>query len=222
LALAAHCCEPNNSRHQLTHIKREFLFYVRKIMPSVRIAGRGSPDAISLPEGTAPNSQRTKIWILVPIIVGVLVAAVLIAFVVTKLLRRRQLRQTCEQDPNLTHKKFRRWFKMSAGDRAEEEELQRRAMIDKSLASRSERNSRVDVYRSATTAGEAPLSISFTDGRLDRDDIPGRERSDSTAHESLSDLHVAVPSRSRSPSRSPLLSAHKAPSSATSPAGCPG
>ena len=74
---------------------------------------------------------------LIGIVIGSIILALVLVFAVTYFLRRRRLRQAQTNDPYLSRKEFTRRRKMSKVDRMHEEELERRAIIRKSLASKA-------------------------------------------------------------------------------------
>lgn len=95
-------------------------------------------DVYSAPDTpeSSPESN-SRIWVTVTVVVGsiLLVAAFVTAVLV--FFRRRGYREAKKHNPALSQKEFLRKMKMSAVARQEEDELQRRMMIRKSLASRS-------------------------------------------------------------------------------------
>lgn len=157
-------------------------------------------------ETTHPSDSR--IWVSVLVVVGsILLVAVFVATILLYF-RRRAYREAKNANPSLSHQEFRRWRKMSAADRQKEEEIERRVMIRKSLATRSGEWS--------THFDSRSLDIDENDEHGLREDWKEwearmtRERSDlAYGHPSattLPDLPIPTKYRSRSAIRSPLLS----------------
>lgn len=189
-------------------------------MPSLRSRRR---DAISsVPETPTESSSpsESKPWVTAVIVVGSALLAT--AFVAALFLhfRRRGYRQAKRVDPTLSREQYLRARKMSAADRQKEEELQRNIMIRKSLASRSwDWSSHSDVQSLASQQDATPSGLK--EDWKEWEARMARERSDfENRHPSSSavpDLPIPCPSRSRSPSRSPLLRGQSPPVSQNPP-----
>ncbi|KAM7203372.1 hypothetical protein V8F20_003966 [Naviculisporaceae sp. PSN 640] len=151
-------------------------------------------------------------WITAVIVVGIVVVGGLIMFTVLYLHKRRQYRQAKLRDPYITKGEFIKRRKMSAADIFDEDERQRKAMIRKSLATRSENSldsqfsrtsSRVDVE---SFEMEEEERVNLRDDWKEWEARVQRERALSGEHHPLApELTIPQPTRSRSPSRSPLL-----------------
>ncbi|KAK0715124.1 hypothetical protein B0H67DRAFT_488671 [Lasiosphaeris hirsuta] len=173
-------------------------------------------------EHESDTQNSSLAWIIPTVVVGLVVVTAFLVYALLRYNKCRQFRKEQEKNPYLTPNEFSRRRRMTAQDRAEEEEKQRVIMIRKSLASRSWGSSvgcdsRRTSHISQTSQPNPPY--------MDEDDEPvklkdewkaweaglRRERSVSAErHPAAGDApDVAMPpqsrSRSRSPSRSPLL-----------------
>lgn len=160
------------------------------------------------------------LWMLIGIIGGIVVLAIALAFAATFLLRRRRLRKAQHNDPYLTRKEFTRRRKMSKVDRMEEEELERRAIIRKSLASKtSSRTSQAISERlSIDEDDEAEISPtnSLRDDWKEWEARMQRERSNSVQDHPLLLSRLDIPSQTRS--QSPIRRAAVTSKTASHPA----
>jgi hypothetical protein len=161
--------------------------------------------ALDIPDSSTQSNSR--IWVTVVVVVGsiLLVAALVTAVLV--FFRRRGYREARKHNPALSHKDFLRRRKMTAVARLKEEELQRRIMIRKSLASRSTEwstqfdNESLDIQEH----NESGLKEDWKEweARMQRERPDFAYRHPSMAV--LPELPIPTKSRSPSPSRSPLL-----------------
>lgn len=160
------------------------------------------------------NTDNSAVWITAVIVVGIVVVGGLLMFTVLYLHKRHQFRKARQTDPYITKGEFIKRRKMSAADMFEEDERQRKAMIRKSLATRSmnslessqfsRTSSRVDTESFEMDEEE---TVNLRDDWKEWEARVHRERALSGEHHPLAapELAIPQPTRSRSPSRSPLL-----------------
>ena len=172
------------------------------------------------------NMSPAHIWMLIGIVGGIVVLAIVVAFAMTYLLKRRRLRQAQHNDPYLSHKDFtrrRKRRKMSKAERVQEEELERRAIIRKSLASKTSSRTSQAISERLSMDDEAETSPtnSLKDDWKEWEARLQRERSDSVQDHPLilTRLDMAIPSqtRSQSPSRRAAVISKTASRPATLP-----
>ncbi|OIW31656.1 hypothetical protein CONLIGDRAFT_678122 [Coniochaeta ligniaria NRRL 30616] len=163
------------------------------------------------PEGSTESSPR--IWVTVLVVVGsILLVAAFVAAVLV-FFRRRGYREAKKHNPALSRKEFLRRRKMTAVARQTDEELQRRMMIRKSLAGRSNEwstqfdNESLDIHEHS----EHGLKEDWKEweARMQRERPELACRHPSIA--ALPELPIPTKSSSSSPSRSPLLSGQSPP-----------
>ncbi|CAK7237032.1 transcription initiation factor IIB [Sporothrix bragantina] len=86
----------------------------------------------------APSTAKTmayKTWIVPTTVVGVvLVAAVFSTLLLRRFKKTRSFQRARERDPRLSWNRFVRRWKMSSVQRLEEDELERRMLLQKSVA----------------------------------------------------------------------------------------
>lgn len=183
-------------------------------MPSLRRDEISGPD---LPE--ANDRSESPTWITAVVIAAsILVAAAFITAVLVYF-RRRGYREAIRRDPSLSSEEYVRRRMMSAAALQEEEERQRNIMIRKSLASRSfDWSSQSD--RQSLDADES-MPTGLKEDWKEWEARMRRERSDSVrqhpASSPIPDMPMPKQSRSRSPSRSPLLRGQSPPLSTGPP-----
>ncbi|KAM7216351.1 hypothetical protein V8F06_008273 [Rhypophila decipiens] len=161
------------------------------------------------------NTDSPVMWITAAIVVGIVVIGGLIMFTILYLHKRRQFRKARQRDPYLSKGDFIKRRKMSAADVYEEDEQQRKAMIRKSLATRSMNSLESQFSRTSSRIETESFEMEEETANL-RDDWKAwearvqRERTLSgeqhpLAPELAPELAIPRPTRSRSPSRGPLL-----------------
>lgn len=164
-----------------------------------------------IPEDSTNSNHM--IWVTVVVVVGsILLAAALVAAILV-FFRRRGYREAKKHNPALSHKEFLRRSKMTAAARQTEEELQRRFMIRKSLASRSAEWSTQFDHESLDNHEHNEHSLKEDwkewEARMQRERPEFAYRHPSAAV--LPGLPIPIQSRPDSPSRGPLLSGQSPP-----------
>lgn len=150
----------------------------------------------------SPNATALLITL---IVVGSLSLLVVAGFFLWRSRSEQRYRHASRTDPYLTRKEFKRRSKMSAEQRIEEDELQRRIMIRKSLASRTSTRTQDDVDSEIEVSmAQIPgVRVYHPDERMS----PRRSQSRGRLRALYSEIIPTRKSSSRSPSpdRSPLL-----------------
>lgn len=155
--------------------------------------------------GWSSLPTSTTAILITAIVVCFLVGLSITAFLLYNRRTEQRYRDACKKDPYLSRKEFKRRSNMSATERIKEDELQRRIMIRKSLASR--------------TSSQAQRNNGNYDANVAMSQVENRDKSPADTEQPWSGRQtedvetcreVAPPfrgSRSRSPSldRSPLL-----------------
>ncbi|KAH8886889.1 hypothetical protein GQ53DRAFT_750093 [Thozetella sp. PMI_491] len=178
-------------------------------------------------EPSSPDYDASKAWIVLVAVLGMLVVVIIGIIASFHFYRRRNFQRERSRDPYLTLKEYSRKSKLSLGDRRYEEDVQRHAIIRKSLASRSSvmlsESDAQRISRSSAILSEAevPQRIPPTTDE-DEEEQAGSLRDDwkeweaklqmerqrsGEQHplESSVDLTIPPKSRDHSPSQSPLL-----------------
>ena len=170
---------------------------------------------VSRDSNSSGLSTSTTAILISLVVVGCVALTVIASYLFYNRRSAQRYRDACKKDPYLTRKEFKRRSNMSPTERIEEDELQRRIMIRKSLASRTSSRtavnddteslvgvamSQMDSFVAPSTRMGRSMSVSRP---ADGDPHPGNE--------------VSLPlgqtrGRSRSPDRSPLLENPRVPS----------
>ncbi|KAH6695304.1 hypothetical protein F5X68DRAFT_29652 [Plectosphaerella plurivora] len=162
------------------------------------------PDVTRLrPRGGGQLSPSTTAILITLIVVGSLALVAVAIFLHLRSRSEQRYRNASAADPYLTRREFKRRSKMSPTQRIEEDELQRRIMIRKSLASRTSTRTTHDDVDSDIEASMAQIPgarVYHPDERTS----PRRQRSRGRLRALYTEI---VPPRASSPSpdRSPLL-----------------
>lgn len=161
------------------------------------------PDVTRLrPRDGSQLTPNTTALLITLIVVGSLALLAVIAFLLYRSRSEQRYRHASAADPYLTRREFKRRSKMSPTQRIEEDELQRRIMIRKSLASRTSTRTQDDV-----DSDIEPSMAQIPGARVyhpDERTSPRRQRSRGRLRGLYTEI---VPPRASSPSpdRSPLL-----------------
>lgn len=170
-------------------------------------------------DSSGPSSGTTATLIVVSIVgtVAILATGAVLFF---NYKRERQYQEACKNDPYLTRKEFVRRGKLSRADKLEEEEVQRRHMICKSLATRSSKSLTLYELEAGMELGTSKLQLSLpvSDSSDWAPSNPGGRTAGQFGNGNGKELHpegvvqLSLPhiSRTSSPTSSPILGSARA------------
>ncbi|KAK3294566.1 uncharacterized protein B0H64DRAFT_190268 [Chaetomium fimeti] len=192
------------------------------IASSLDIRGPDPPRETSK-DNAAPSTTNTVVWIVAAVVGGLIVVGGVVAFVLIKYTKRRQLRRDQELHPYLTKSEIIKRRKMENTDPFLELESHRKRMINKSLATRSSYSAGSGFSAMADQIDRELAEMERQETTKLKDDWKkweakvrqersGRRHPATTAASEAPILSIPTPAKHKSPSQTPSTSPPSPPS----------